>query len=302
MAEPVQEGPGRGPRHVPCWATVNPPRSGGVHEQTTRERWHKVHALLDSIVVLLDCSRRLNLALNTVKRYARIPEPSADRVTPRYRTTLLDPYREHLRQRRAEDPGVPVTQPPAREGCVSSGVVTTNLAGRPLRDLVRLDSGQASHADLPAVPWVNHKVCRWVSEPFQWMEIQSIYAICRTADQRERLHPSTARPAWRSSRTGWQDATVTSSGPPERRRASWSSWPCGHTWQQRRQVVLAGGSSVVPKQPGYSTRRGTERRPAEPAGQVWTSSPSRQPTARAGPPQVPRTAPDSPAGHRSVRA
>lgn len=95
--------------HAPCWATVNPPRPGGVHEQTTCERWHKVHALLDSGVGLLDCSRRLNLALNTVKRYARIPEPSADRVAPRYRPTLVDPYREHLRQRRAKDPAVPVT-------------------------------------------------------------------------------------------------------------------------------------------------------------------------------------------------
>jgi hypothetical protein len=77
--------------HAPCWATVNPPRPGGVHEQTTRERWHKVHALLDSGVGLLDRSRRLNLALNTVKRYARIPEPSADRVAPRYRPTLVAP-------------------------------------------------------------------------------------------------------------------------------------------------------------------------------------------------------------------
>lgn len=34
--------------HASCWATVNPPRPGGVREQTTRERWHKVHALLDS--------------------------------------------------------------------------------------------------------------------------------------------------------------------------------------------------------------------------------------------------------------
>lgn len=47
--------------HARCWATVNPPRPGGVRE-TTRERWHKVHALLDSGVGLLDCSRRLNLA------------------------------------------------------------------------------------------------------------------------------------------------------------------------------------------------------------------------------------------------
>ncbi|WP_456112200.1 ISL3 family transposase [Streptomyces specialis] len=95
--------------HAPCWATVNPPRPGGIREQTTRERWHKVHTLLDSGVGLLDCSRRLNLALNTVKRYARIPEPPADRIAPRYRPTLVDPYRDHLRRRRSENPAVPVT-------------------------------------------------------------------------------------------------------------------------------------------------------------------------------------------------
>jgi transposase len=95
--------------HAPCWATVNPPRPGGVREQTTRERWHKVHALIGQGVGLLECARRLGLALNTVKRYARSPEPSADRIAPRYRPTLVDPYRDHLRRRRSDDPAVPVT-------------------------------------------------------------------------------------------------------------------------------------------------------------------------------------------------
>ncbi|ABW12452.1 insertion element is466s transposase [Parafrankia sp. EAN1pec] len=51
---------------------------------------------------------RLNLALNTVKRYARVPEP--DRLTraPAFRPTLVDPYRDYLKRRRAEEPGVPV--------------------------------------------------------------------------------------------------------------------------------------------------------------------------------------------------
>jgi len=40
--------------HASCWATVNPRRPGGVREQTTRERRHKIHALLDSGVGLLD--------------------------------------------------------------------------------------------------------------------------------------------------------------------------------------------------------------------------------------------------------
>ncbi|MBZ9640587.1 ISL3 family transposase [Streptomyces sp. PSKA30] len=96
--------------HAGCWATINPPRPGGVREQTTRERWNKVHRLLDQGVGLLDCSRRLGLALNTVKRYARMPEPQALRIAPAYRPTLVDPYRDHLRARRAADPAVPVTQ------------------------------------------------------------------------------------------------------------------------------------------------------------------------------------------------
>ncbi|SES26791.1 Transposase [Lentzea xinjiangensis] len=96
--------------HAGCWATVNPPRPGGVHEQTIRERWHKIHDLLGHGVGLLDCARRLGVALNTVKRYARMPEPQAMRITPTYRPTLVDPYRDHLRARRAADPAVPVTR------------------------------------------------------------------------------------------------------------------------------------------------------------------------------------------------
>ncbi|MFE2869862.1 ISL3 family transposase [Embleya sp. NPDC059259] len=96
--------------HAVCWAAaVNPARPGGVHKQTTRERWQRVHALLDQGVGLLECARRLDVALNTVKRYARMKEPTGDRRTPRYKPTLVDPYRDHLRRRRAEDPAVPVT-------------------------------------------------------------------------------------------------------------------------------------------------------------------------------------------------
>lgn len=96
--------------HSACWATVNPPRPAGVREQTTRERWQQIHDLLDKGVGLLECARRLNLSLNTVKRYARTREPEALRRAPRYRPTLVDPYRDHLRERRAADPAVPVLQ------------------------------------------------------------------------------------------------------------------------------------------------------------------------------------------------
>ncbi|MFI9630670.1 ISL3 family transposase [Streptomyces sp. NPDC052042] len=96
--------------HAACWATVvNPARPGGVREQTTRERWQQVHDLLDQGVGLLECARRLDIALNIVKRYARMKEPTGDRRAPRYKPTLVDPYRDHLRRRRAEEPAVPVT-------------------------------------------------------------------------------------------------------------------------------------------------------------------------------------------------
>lgn len=96
--------------HAACWATtVNPTRPGGVREQTTRERWQRVHHLLDHGLGLLECARRLDVALNTVKRYARMKEPTGDRRAPRYKPTLVDPYRDHLRRRRNEDPAVPVT-------------------------------------------------------------------------------------------------------------------------------------------------------------------------------------------------
>ncbi|EIV92892.1 transposase family protein [Frankia sp. QA3] len=94
--------------HSACWAKAGPPPSEGPRAATTRERWAQVHDLLDHGVGLLECSRRLGLALNTVKRYARISEPERLIRAPQYRSTLVDPYRDHLRQRREQDPAVPV--------------------------------------------------------------------------------------------------------------------------------------------------------------------------------------------------
>ncbi|MFD9223532.1 ISL3 family transposase [Streptomyces sp. NPDC060064] len=88
--------------HSSCWATVlDAPLYDGPRAQTTLERWHQVHDLLE-------CARRLQLALNTVKRYARADRPERMLRVPKYRASLVDPYREHLRTRRAEDPAVPV--------------------------------------------------------------------------------------------------------------------------------------------------------------------------------------------------
>ncbi|MBO3747524.1 transposase [Streptosporangiaceae bacterium NEAU-GS5] len=73
--------------HRACWAKAGPPMQDGKRAQTTRERWRQVHDLLDNGVGLLECARRLNLSLNTVKRYARIFEPERMRRAPLYRPT-----------------------------------------------------------------------------------------------------------------------------------------------------------------------------------------------------------------------
>ncbi|MER5662202.1 NAD(P)/FAD-dependent oxidoreductase [Streptomyces mirabilis] len=70
-------------------------------------------------------------------------------------------------------------------GYVGSGVATTNLAARTLRDLIQQDSGQAGPTDLTSLPWVDHKVRKWEPEPFRWLGVQGMYATYRTADRRE---------------------------------------------------------------------------------------------------------------------
>jgi transposase len=95
--------------HSGCWAKTSLAPRKSRHAATTRERWRHVHDLLDHGVGLGECARRLNLSLNTVKRYARIAQPERLVRAPAYRPTLVDPYRDHLRQRRAADPAVAVT-------------------------------------------------------------------------------------------------------------------------------------------------------------------------------------------------
>ncbi|MEV7887330.1 NAD(P)/FAD-dependent oxidoreductase [Streptomyces sp. NPDC002817] len=70
-------------------------------------------------------------------------------------------------------------------GYVGSGVATTNLAARTLRDLVQLDSGQGGTTGLTGLPWVGHKVRKWEPEPFRWLGVQGMYATYRAADRRE---------------------------------------------------------------------------------------------------------------------
>ncbi|MFI9590447.1 NAD(P)/FAD-dependent oxidoreductase [Nonomuraea sp. NPDC052265] len=65
-------------------------------------------------------------------------------------------------------------------GYVGSGVTTTNLAGRTLRDLVlRHDT------ELTALPWVGRQVRQWEPEPLRWAGVQLIYTLFRAADRHE---------------------------------------------------------------------------------------------------------------------
>ena len=69
--------------HSSCWAAAGPPLKEGGQAQTTAERWRQVHDLTDKGTGLLECSRRLGLPLNTVKRYARAAEPGRMIRAPR---------------------------------------------------------------------------------------------------------------------------------------------------------------------------------------------------------------------------
>jgi len=95
--------------HSACWAQASPLQTG-KRAETTLERWQQVHDLRGKGAGLLDCARRLNLSLNTVKRYDRADKPERLQRAPQYRPTLVDPYRDYLRKRRAGEPGVPVQQ------------------------------------------------------------------------------------------------------------------------------------------------------------------------------------------------
>jgi transposase len=95
--------------HSACWAeAAGIPLQDGKLAETTLERWQQVRDLRSQGVGLADCARRLGLALNTVKRYDRAEAPERLRRARKYQPTLVDPYRDHLRKRREEEPGVPV--------------------------------------------------------------------------------------------------------------------------------------------------------------------------------------------------
>ena len=65
-------------------------------------------------------------------------------------------------------------------GYVGTGVSTTNLAGRTLRDLILGET-----TELTSLPWVNHQVRKWEPEPLRWLATKALYAAYGAADRSE---------------------------------------------------------------------------------------------------------------------
>ncbi|KSU66822.1 NAD(P)/FAD-dependent oxidoreductase [Arthrobacter sp. NIO-1057] len=65
-------------------------------------------------------------------------------------------------------------------GYVGTGVATTNLSGRTLRDLIL-----GHDTALTQLPWVNHRVRKWEPEPLRWLATKGLYAAYSQADRSE---------------------------------------------------------------------------------------------------------------------
>ena len=65
-------------------------------------------------------------------------------------------------------------------GYVGSGVATTNLAGRTLRDLVL-----GEQTELTGLPLVNRHGRDWEPEPLRFIGTQLVYGLYRAADRHE---------------------------------------------------------------------------------------------------------------------
>lgn len=74
-------------------------------------------------------------------------------------------------------------------GFVGTGVTSTNLAGRTLRDLIL---GEAT--ELTNLPWVGHTVRKWEIEPLRYLGVSSMYAAYRAADASEVRGRTTTSP------------------------------------------------------------------------------------------------------------
>jgi transposase len=96
--------------HRSCYSQVasGSGRGEGPMAQRTRARHAAVHALHRDGLSNNAIARRLHLGLNTVKKYLRAEHAGQLIGGPRYRSTLVDPFREYLRRRRETEPDVPI--------------------------------------------------------------------------------------------------------------------------------------------------------------------------------------------------
>ena len=74
-------------------------------------------------------------------------------------------------------------------GYVGTGVATTNLAGRTLTDPIL---GQKT--TLADLPWANHRVRNWESEPLRWLAVTALYQAYTHADHAELTRRYTTSP------------------------------------------------------------------------------------------------------------
>ena len=74
-------------------------------------------------------------------------------------------------------------------GYTGHGVVTSNISGRTLADLVL-----RRESDLVTMPWVGHRSRRWEPEPLRFLASEAIVRTLGAADRRE---DATDRPARR---------------------------------------------------------------------------------------------------------
>jgi transposase len=78
--------------HASCWNSMAP-KTESVRAAQTRERFEAVHALRNQGLGLLECTRRLGMTINCVKKYAHAERVEDLLRPPQYRATLVDPYR-----------------------------------------------------------------------------------------------------------------------------------------------------------------------------------------------------------------
>jgi transposase len=138
--------------HSDCWNTTPQPADSALAART-HDRFAAVHALLEQGVGLLQCARRLGWALNTVKRYARATRAEDLLRPPRYGRCLVDPHRDLVRRRLAEQVRVTTILAEIREQGYTG---SANLLVRYINQ-GRVDTERAAPSPRRLVKWLMSK-------------------------------------------------------------------------------------------------------------------------------------------------